>query len=125
MSFICVWSVHIEGHKVPRSPRTPTPTPARSPTTPVPTTPALSTTTSFTTGPRRGVFVVPPVVTEWTESGKRKGKAREKATVVIGEDRKGEDVPSPHPRKRSAYSIGGGGDGDVVCHFYCFYRLFG
>jgi hypothetical protein len=99
-------------HEIPRSPRTPTPTPARSPTTPVPTTPALSIATSFTTGPRKGVFVVPPVVSEWIESRKRKGKAGQKATVIIGEDRKGEDVPSPHPRRRS---VNGRGDGGVVC----------
>jgi len=105
-------------HKSPRSPRTPTPTLALSPTTPVPTTPALSTTTSFTTGPRKGVFVVPQAVSEWTKSGRRKGKAREKAMVVIGEDRKGEDVPSPHPRKRSGQGIVVGGDGEVVCSFF-------
>jgi len=104
------------GHQSPRSRRTPTPTLALSPTTPVPTTPA-STTTSFTIGPRKGVFIVPQAVSEWTESGKRKGKAREKAMVVIGEDRKGEDVPSPHPRKRSGQSIVGG-DGELVCSFF-------
>lgn len=97
-----------------RSPQTPTPMPPLSPTTPVPTTPALSTTTSLSTGPRKGVFVVPPAVSEWLESRKRKGKSREKAMVIIGEDKRGGYVPSPHPRKRSGRSVGGGGDGDVV-----------
>ena len=99
------------GHRRLRSPRTPTPTPVLSPTTPVPSTPALSTT-SFSIGPKKGVFVVPPVVSEWTKSSKRKGKAREKATVIIGEDRKGEEVPSPHPRKRI-----GERDREAVGHF--------
>jgi hypothetical protein len=61
------------------------------------------------------VFVVPPAVSEWIESRRRKGKAREKATVIIAEGRKGEDVPSPHPRRRRGQSVGGGDE--VVCLF--------
>ena len=102
-----------------RSSQTPTPMPL-SPTTPVPTTPALSTTTSFSTGPRKGVFVVPPAVSEWLESRKRKGKLREKAMVIVGEDKTGEYVPSPHPRKRRGRSMGDG-DGDVVRLFSFFF----
>lgn len=117
---------------------------ATSPPTPTPTTPASTVTTSTRTGsrsisslsgPRKGVFVLPPppapVLGEVSVRTNRgfggETQQKKKAVVVIGEDRKGANVPSPHPR-RSARGAGKGANGSggsvdgasVVCPLFSF-----
>lgn len=100
-----------------------------TPITPVPSTPAdsisisTSATSVGTSEPKKGVFVVsalscPPLLGFGIEMGKEKGDGHGHGRAVIGEDRKGADVPSPHPQRRRRGRRVADGSVEVVSSFF-------